>query len=1318
MKTLFRCVRAVVFLSTSAMLLLGQTTATNGNVTGTVIDPTGAPVPDAIVTLTDRATNTVLTAHTNSVGIYVFQNLNVGTYDLVVTKTGFRKSIVTGQQVATGTNLTVNVTLEVGAMSETVEVKEVLGGELQTENATMGSSIGGAAILQLPTINRDATSLVFFQPTAAPTMNGAEGNTTSGNIAGNLADQNTFLLDGGNNTSDLDGDNATYIAHNGSGVVPTPAESVEEFRVNTNNQTPDFSLSQGGQVMITTKRGTNQFHGAAYDFFQADWLNSNDWSNNFNGIAKPKGHYNRFGGALGGPLAPSFLGGKTYFYVNYEGERYPRSGPFTSLVPSATLRQGIIRERDANGNIVSYNLANSTACGPNGGQMCDPRGIGLNPVINQIWNKYMPACNTMNFGDHGLNTCGYIGLLSYPLTNDFGVGRLDHDFGSNWRFFSSYRYFRQPNPTTQQVDIGGLLKGDTLGQPASASTTINQPRYFVAGLTATLSPTLTNEFNFSYLRNQWQWLRAGAGIPQYPGLGAPVAINGDANHNTALVPLNIDTQDARPRLWDGHDFDYRDTISLLKGTHLIQFGGELFHQHWRFDRYDNVVGGLTQLIYQVSSSGLLMNSNYQPIACGGGLTANCLTKGEIGSWNSLYADVLGLESSATVVATRTGASLSLNPLGTPVHSSVYDRTFSVFLNDTWKIKPNFTLTYGLNYQLQYPPRDANGTQDIMVDAATNQPIYMSSYLNSTLGAAEAGTVYNPTLGFSPIGAVSGLKWPYKAFYGAVSPRVSFAWSPDVKGGWLGKLLGDKATVIRGGYGRFYSRNLGIDLVSTPVLGDGFLQPVTCSDPLTNGSCTKSQGSNPATAFRIGTDGLVSPLPAISQNLTTPVVPTVNAPSSALLETLDGNFRPSMSQSVDISIQRQFKDGWLLELGYVGVYARNIYLGVEFSDVPWMLKMNGQSFANAYDNLYFALSGNKAITPQPFFEAALKGSSYCKGYANCTAAVADQESSNITTQSVGSMWADLDGSYSFGPSTPIDAGQCTEYCYATTALGWSNYNAGTVSLTKRSPNLTFSGNFTYGHALGITGLNQAYTFASTNDPWNPAVDYGPQYWDRKFTFNLLASYTLPFGKGRKWASSHNAVNEVIGGWTISPIFSYGSGLPLQVSTGSGQEWGTGISGDTDGCNAVPLSGMGYSNSPVFGVNGSSGIGVNSDPANGGAGVNMFGNPAAVFNNFRPNLVGIDGRCGGGGTLRGQQRWNLDLGLTKQITFTERAGLQIYGQAFNLLNHMEWGDPAVNLQDPANFGVIGGQYNALALGSGGGVSGTNYTRIIQVGVRLYF
>jgi hypothetical protein len=137
-----------------------------------------------------------------------------------------------------------------------------------------------------------------------------------------------------------------------------------------------------------------------------------------------------------------------------------------------------------------------------------------------------------------------------------------------------------------------------------------------------------------------------------------------------------------------------------------------------------------------------------------------------------------------------------------------------------------------------------------------------------------------------------------------------------------------------------------------------------------------------------------------------------------------------------------------------------------------------------------------------------------------------------------------------------------------------------------------------------------------------------------------------------------------------------------------------------------------------------IGANSLTTNGGAGINLFGNPSAVFNNFRPNLVGYDGRCGGAGILRGQQRWNLDLGITKDLPIFERLGIQLYAQFFNVFNHTEYTDPYLSLQDPANFGVLGpnpnsstGQYNALALGNAPGAS-ANYTRIIQLGVRIHW
>jgi hypothetical protein len=1298
-------------------VLFGQTSTGSASVTGRVTDPSGAIVPGATVTLTDASTSISQKDRTNPAGIYLFNNVNPGTYEITVTSKGFRVAAVRNQAVLTATAMTVDVSLEVGASTEVVEVTAQASAELQTLNATMGTSLESKGLLEMPTINRDVNSLLFFQPMTAPTFGGAENNITSGQVAGNMADQNTYILDGGNATSDFDGDNGTYVGSR-SAVVPTPMESIEEFRVNTNNMTADFGYSGGGQMLLTTKRGTNQYHGSAYDYFQSSLLASNDWYNNFHDIDKPKAHYNRFGGAFGGPLTPKILGGKTYIYMNYEGERYPRTGPYEHLDASNTLRQGILEYRDANGNIQQWNLKTATNCGLNGSEPCDPRGLGLNPDVSQIWNKYMPPCNDTDYGDHGLNTCGYIANLSYPLSSNFGVVRIDHDFGSNWRFNANYRYYGEINPTTNQVDIGGLLPGDKLGVPATASSFPVQPRYFVAGLTGNITPHLSNELHLSYTRDQWQYLRAGA-LPQLPGLEGALGIGGESSN--PLQPLNIDTQDARNRFWDGHDYALRDSLSWLKGTHLLQFGGEYTYEWWLFDRYDNVVGGLTQLVEEVNNTGVVMSPDYQPLPCSATVTSGCLPSTSIGSWNSMYAQVLGIVDSTSIVVSRSGANLTANPLGSPVQSVIHDPTYSLFFNDSWKIKPNLTLSYGLNWTLQMPPYDVNGSQDVLT-TASGQPITAASYLANTERLANLGQVYNPVLAFTPVRDLGSAasKYPYPPFYGGLGPRAAIAWSPDAHGGPLEKILGSKATVLRAGYGRFYSRSLAAGLVSTSVLGDGFLQPVGCQNPNMSGACTGTGIVNPTNAFRIGTDGANAPVGTITPTLTIPVTPGYNAPYSTLVESLDQNWKPAATDSVDFSIQRQLKGNVILEAGYVGVWGKNLYQGIDFGSVPTMMKLNGQTFAQAYSNMYFAMAAGRTPAAQPFFESALKGSSYCQGFANCTSAVAANESGNILTQSVTSMWSDLDTQWTaFGPAL-TSTNQCY-YCYAYTSDGYSNYQAMTVTAQKRySDGLTLNANFTWSHALGIIATNQSYTLDNAGNPFNLYSDYGPQYFDRRFVFNLLGSYTLPFGKGHRIGGQSAILSRLIGGWTVSPIFSWGTGVPINFGSGSYQEQGQAWDGDLS-ASAIPIGTVptnSLSNSQHYGINSAGGsiVAVNGNSANGGSGVNMFSNPSAVFSEFRPFILGTDQRTGGAGTMYGQHRYNLDLGITKDTQFTERVGAQIFVQAFNVLNHMQWSDPSMNLQDPQDFGVLGGQYGASTLGGSG--ASANYTRIIQLGLRLHF
>jgi len=528
-----------------------------GTVGGLVTDPSGAAVVGATVTLTDKATNTPQTTVTNDAGRYAFLNVLPGSYDVRVSMKGFRQVAVPGQEVIVGQTLTVNAKLELGAMAEIVEVKVAQGAELQTENATMGSTVSGDMMLNMPSLNRDATSLLTLQPATAPSVGG--GDVYGGQVAGSLSDQNTYLLDGGNFTSDLEGDN--NYTHGGMGAIPTPIESIEEFKVATNNQTADFSTSAGGQVMLITKRGTNNFHGAAYEFYQSQLFNANSWDNNRHGNPIVKFHDNRFGGGIGGPLLPGkHLGGKTYFYGFYEGHRFPGVATVEEwAVPSALMRQGILQWRDAVGVVHQVDLKTSTACNvtatnPTG--VCDPRGIGISPVTSQVW-AFVPLPNDQSYNANGadaLNVQGFRAPLSLPVRDDYAAVRLDHEFGDKWRLFLSYRYSRERAPSTNQIDIGGILPGDKLGVPAAASSNPVDPRYAVLGLNGTLTPRLINEFHLSYLLNDWGWQRQGV---TNAISGVPAGLEFADSHFGCLCPLNMDTQDSRKRVWDGHDWTYR-----------------------------------------------------------------------------------------------------------------------------------------------------------------------------------------------------------------------------------------------------------------------------------------------------------------------------------------------------------------------------------------------------------------------------------------------------------------------------------------------------------------------------------------------------------------------------------------------------------------------------------------------------------------------------------------------------------------------------------------------------------------------------------------
>ena len=1335
-------------------------TASQGTLTGQVTDQQGAVIPGAEIRIQNTATGSSTGSMTNADGRYTIPNIQPGNYDVTVKKAGFTSASYKAQVIEVGQVLTLDVPMAVGSTTTTVEVQATAGAELQTLNATVGSTVGGDALTMLPNLARDASYLAVLQVGVVP---------DSGAVAGAMIDQNKYLLDGGNNSNDMDGANTVYTPSNGyagtgstggtpSGVMPTPIESIEEFKVGTIGQGADFGAAGGSSVQMVTKRGTNAYHGSIYEYyFSTDVGAANNWKNNhvadaFTGTADtplPSAHRNRYGGALGGPIFPkAFLGGKWYFFANYEAMDFPNNAAFERATPGAAFRAGIITMPNTAGVETGYNINASpvtvggvTYPGCNATASCDPRGLGVNPLIQKIWNT-MPLPNdpTDTADDPYGNTGGYLAPLAIPQTSKSIVGRIDHDFNDKNRFFVSYRYYDFNQLVNVQTDMGGLLPGATFGQYTAYGVRPQKPGYWVTGLTTTISPNMTNDLHFSYLRQYWNW-QDQAGPPQFAGLGAVVEVGGESSN--ALIPYNVDSQDTRQRYWRGHDYFLNDQLTNLHGNHLIQFGGTYQRNHDIHGRNDNGVGIDTSPAYLATSGSGISSSAYT-------LPPSAST-GALSNYENLFDEVTGTLSSTQVMYTRSGSSLTLNPLGTPGFDDSIIPSYNLYATDTWHVKPHVTVTYGLTWDLSMPPYEVNGKQVEMIDAA-GDPIGLKSYLTQKEQAALAGGVYQPQIGFDLIGNAAGgaNKYPYNPFYGGFSPHVALAWNPNFNGGLGEKIFGRNNTVIRGGYGRIYGRLNGVDLMLVPLLGPGLLQATSCLAPTISGSCAGPGGATLLTAFRIGVDGMTAPLPgqgsqasSVTATLPQPFFPgsvqngILNA-AAADGSQLDPNLRPNHSDEVTLTIQRSFSPKLLLEVGYIGRKISNEFQEINIDALPTMTTLGGQTFAQAYANVYTEYCGlqgasttatcNKnaaAVTNQPFFEAALGGptSAYCATLNSCTKSVVAAEASNIATTNVYSLWTDMGKSASWvlGRSlltqvqgTGLNAQLSGSFEFIN-SYGHGNYNAAFSTFkTTNWHGVTTQQNFTWGRTLG-TGTSGSTGQASSSITVPNPFDfqnfgtYGVQPYDVKFVYTGVMFYQEPFFKDQK-----GLLGRALGGWVLSPLFTARSGLPLRISCDtssvcSGQaediseqySEAAGVSPFTGG-----YAGEGYYN---FQNGVATGPGSSGNPAKGGSGINIFNNPVQVASEFRPFVLGLDNQSGGAGVIRGFPYWNLDATLSKDFRIRESIGATLVIQSVNTLNHFVPSNPGTSIQSTSSFGVVTSQ-----LTSGNGVS----ARWMEFGLRLRF
>ncbi|MCA1651212.1 MAG: carboxypeptidase-like regulatory domain-containing protein [Acidobacteria bacterium] len=753
---------------------LAAQTATTASMSGRVTDAQGAVIPGATVKLTDRSTAQARTAVSDSQGRYAFFTLPPGVYDLSVTLVGFKTATVAGLIIEATRPAVQNVGLTLGGITEEVTVNATSETLVIKRDSSVGNTIERQRLMLLPNLTRDAASLLALQP----------GVSSTGFVTGARQDQTTYAIDGIDISDNVIG--ATFRT-----AVPTPAESVEEFRMTVANPNATFGRSSGAQVSFVTRRGTNKFDGSAYTYLQDDKWNATPWHTNRLGQPKPPLEDRRYGGSLGGPLVK----GKTFFFGLFEARRDRGTTTVTRLVPTATLKQGILQFRDASGTVQTINPRD-----------LDPRGIGANPLILQMLSLYPEPNNLTAAGADGLNTGGFTFDVATPIDDNQGIFRLDHTFNSNWRLDSSVNVSDRKTLNAAQTDIVNRVA--TYNVPTKG-------RAVSVGLLGVLRSNLTNEFRVGYVKDD----RGAIPIdpaPQVPGLNIAIDLAG-ANLSE---PIDVGTQNARKQLFPLQTYQIIDNLTWLKGSHSVQSGFNFRLMHEEDFRNDKVVGSLSVPVAQVGSA----QFNLVPAAQRPGFIAAT----DVARYDALYAALLGQVDSSAYLATRDG-SLQPNPIGTGLISQSDLNAYEFYAADTWQVKPTFTVNYGVTYNWQTPPTEKDGRQTLLTFHDTGELVSAQQYLADKRAAAERGEIYNPTLAYVPI-RESGRTHAFDTDYTNVSPRVSAAWTPSFTKGWANRLFGDGKTVIRGGYSLLYDRSTTVQTITIPTLGVGFAQTLSVNAP--------------------------------------------------------------------------------------------------------------------------------------------------------------------------------------------------------------------------------------------------------------------------------------------------------------------------------------------------------------------------------------------------------------------------------------------------------------------------------------------------------
>jgi len=865
------------------------------SVRGTVTDPSGKAVAGAGVVLSSAETKTERNVTSGDQGEYQFLLVPPGTYTLTVTAPGFRRSEQKDLALLVNTPATINVQLKIGGTNETVTVTSEAPA-INMVDASLGNSFEEKQVSQLPLEGRNVPDLLSLQAGVAYTGNrigDKDQDTRNGAVNGARSDQSNVTLDG----VDVNDQSNGYAF---TSVLPVTQDSVEEFRVTTTNYGADQGQGSGAQVTLVTKSGTNAFHGSAYEYIRNTVTSANDYlvkqsELNIGDPNKPLAlNRNIFGVSVGGPVRKDRL----FFFTNYEGTREREQQRAERVIPTPSMCQGIFRYLDLNGNLVTVTPAQLT--------LLDPKHIGIDPaMLNPSKTGYLDRTfctgqtNTNDFaaGD-GFNYAGFVFRAPTKLDNDVFIARVDYRLTSDGRHLLFWRGALQDlrNPGAP------FLPGD-----APEQTTADHSKGFALGYTTVLSPTLTNSF-------VWGFTRQSFGV-----------VGNTPNNQAWNTFLGLDQGIVYSHNFQVNLHNLKDDLSWTKKTHAFQFGVAigLARDPRESFLHSNPLGlGTTNWTSPIGFS--FTSSTLDPT----NTSANAhpgISLPEPLSSTAYDRPLLALYGMISDVVANYNLDKNGNvmPQGAPVKRNYGLNSYEFYGQDTWRIKPNFTLTYGLRWSFFPPPWETNGLQ-------TAPTFGLGTQFAQNVKNAQQGLGYTsePAMQFTLGGPVNNGPGFYSFEKTDWSPRVSFAYSPRFGGSLLKKIFGENdKTVIRAGFSRVYDRAGFALLNSFDQIGSAGL-----TTTLQNPCCTANQTGAEDLPRITGINTIPtvnSPPPGIAAVPFLQPAPTGGFPQTpgtaaqANLWGVDDTLKTPHAYAVDFSIGRELPKRFSLQLSYVGRFGRDL-----------------------------------------------------------------------------------------------------------------------------------------------------------------------------------------------------------------------------------------------------------------------------------------------------------------------------------------------------------------------------------------------------------